>query len=442
MYVCNNCGYESNLKFILCPKCKQGFGQLKENENNKKIFSSKKEKEIYKNKKKIKKERKIFSIKELKEENQEERINTGFKELNKVFGNGIMKNSLNLIYGQPGIGKSTLLLEVINNISKQGYKSVYISGEETPLQIKKRYDRLELLENFSIDDETNLLQVMEDFKEYDFLIIDSIQTLYLPDAGEKGGISQIKACTNALMEFAKKENKTIILIGQVTKDNDMAGPKILEHMVDAVFEMKFYDNQELYRYIKSNKNRFGNVGEISIFKMDEKGMQEIENPSLLFIDNKIPKKGAAYSLLLDGNKPIFIEIQSLVVPAYNDKNYIQSLGINNKRLNQINAILLKYLNISAFATSHIYTQIRGGLKIKETETHTDLAVAASIISSAGELNIEPDFLFIGELGLTGEILPAKNEKKLIDLGQKFGFTKIISNSTGYKNIKDLYQIFY
>ena len=438
MYKCNNCEYENLTSFGLCPECKNGFGELIEKE--KKVFTSKKEKQIYNNKKHIK-TRQIKNIKDLKENNTEERIKTGFKELDKVLGNGIMKNSLNLIYGQPGIGKSTLLLEVINNVSKTNLKCAYISGEETPLQIKKRYDRLGLKENFSIDDETNLLQIQEDFKNYDFLIIDSIQTLYLPEAGEKGGISQIKACANSLVNFAKKSNKTIILIGQITKDFEMAGPKILEHMVDAVFEMKFYDSQEIYRYIKSNKNRFGNIGELSIFKMEENGMNEIENPSLLFIDNKISKKGAAYSILLDGNKPIFIEVQSLVVPSYNDKNYLQSLGINNKRLNQINAILLKYLNISTFATSNIYSQIRGGLKIKENDTHVDLAVAASIISSVGELSIQPDMLFIGELGLTGEILPAKNEKKLIEIGKKFGFKNIISNSTGYKNINNLYQIF-
>jgi len=438
-YRCNNCGYETFFKFGLCPECRHGIGEPVVEEEKKQIYKSKKEKEILKNRKYIKK-KKLVSIKEVEKNDNNRRIKTGFKELDKVFGNGIMENSINLIYGTPGIGKSTLILQIINNISKKGLKCVYISGEENPAQIKERYSRLGLNGEFYIEDETNLLQIEENYKEVDFLIIDSIQTVYLPEAGERGGISQIKACTNFLMDLAKKKNKTILLIGQITKDNEMAGPRILEHLVDAVFKMDFYDEQGIYRYIKSNKNRFGNIGEISIYEMTEKGMKEIENPSLLFINNKEEKIGAAYSLMLDGNKPIFIEIQTLVIPAMNDKNYLQSIGINPKRLMQINATLLKYLNIETYL-NHIFTSIRGGIKLKDKDTHIDLAIAASIISSMSSLKVKPNYLFIGEIGLTGEIIPAKNEKKLVEIGKKFGFDKIISYTTGYKKINNIYSIF-
>ena len=416
IYVCPKCGYKSLSKFILCPECKKGIMEEQIEETKEKFVSSKKEKEIIKNKKNIKK-RKLTRIKDV-EINKEERYKlNSFKELNKVFGNGIMKNSLNLLYGQPGIGKSTLLLQLIDDLSKNtNIKCAYISGEETKEQIKRRYNRLKLNSEFIVDNETNLLQIIEDYEDFDFLIIDSIQTLYLPEAGEKGGVAQIKACTNFLMDFAKNKNKTIILIGQITKDMNMAGPKVLEHMVDAVFEMKFYDKQEVYRYIKSNKNRFGEVGEITIFKMEENGLKEISNPSLLFINNNSKSVGKSFSLILDGKKPIFLEIQSLVIDSYNDKNYIQSLGINQKRLNQINAILIKNLLLKTFST-HIYTQISGGLKVKETDTHIDLAIAASLISSSEEIVLPNNLLFLGEISLTGEIVNVNNEEKYIEIAK-------------------------
>jgi len=439
MYVCKNCGYETKKWMGKCPKCKEWDTfeekeniqyQLKQNSNKKKKLN---------NQIKIKK-RELSSIKSIEIGNEERFYLKNLKETNKIFGDGIMKNSLTLLSGEPGIGKSTLLLQIIDDLANQGYKCCYISAEENKSQIKQRYDRLNLTSDFKLDTTENLLEIIENTKNKDFLIIDSIQRIYIEGLGEIGGPSQIRNCTVELMNYAKNFNKTIILIGQITKDNTIAGPKILEHMVDTVLFFENFDEQGLYRYIRTQKNRFGQPGEITIYEMTEKGLVEISNPALLFIDKNIDKnkQNAAISIILENNKPIFVEIQALTIKSASEKQFIQSIGIENKRIFQISAILQKHLQIP-LSINNILISVKYGIKIKET--YIDLAVAGSILSSYYNKPVY-NYIFIGELGLTGEIIPAKNEKKLINEVKKLlPEQKIIANSTGFKNIKDLKELF-
>lgn len=438
MYVCKNCGYETKKWMGKCPRCHEWDSfeeqkleyQLKQN--------SDKKKKINNNINIIKKE--LTSIKKVSIGNEERLFLKDLKETNKIFGGGIMKNSLTLLSGEPGIGKSTLLLQIINDLSNQGLKCCYISAEENKAQIKQRYDRLKLNADFKLDTSENLLEIIASTKDMDFLIIDSIQRIYIEGLGEIGGPAQIKNCTVELMNYAKNFNKTIILVGQITKDNTIAGPKILEHMVDTVLFFENFDEQGIYRYIRTQKNRFGQPGEITIYEMSEKGLNEISNPALLFIDNEIDtnKQNASISIILENNKPIFVEIQALTIKSASEKQFIQSIGIENKRIFQISAILQKHLQIP-LSIHNILISVKYGIKIKET--YIDLAVAASILSSYYNKPVY-NYIFIGELGLTGEIIPAKNEKKLINEIQKLlPNQKIISYSTGFKNIKDLKGLF-
>lgn len=452
IYVCSNdeCDYQKSISFGLCPKCKNGFGTAQKLEKNiikKSIKPSTIGSVATSNKEYIKNKEKS-TLQELKKMKNisGKRIDTGFHELNLLFGGsekniGITKDSLTLISGAPGIGKSTLLAQIIDYISiHEGLKCAYISAEENKEQIKNRALRLNLKSDIVIENESNLLQILVDFEDYDFLIIDSIQTMYIEENGEIGGVSQVKKCTMALLNYAKISNKTIIIVGQVNKDDTISGPKMLEHMVDTVIYFDNYDEQGLYRYTKSIKNRFGQVGEISIFEMKENGLKEISNPSLLFInkdqDNE-HKIGSTISIVIDGKKPLFVETQALLVDTNAEKTITQSIGFDNKRIFQILAIISKYLGESVYS-KNVFLATTGGIKIKDT--HTDLSIAASILSSVKN-KILNKYIFIGELGLSGEIFLAPNEKELIKQAKKFGFNKIICKTEGYNHIKDLIPLY-
>ena len=446
-YVCEDekCGNISNIELGICPKCKSSLLVKEEITNNSvvsKVVSNSSKKNQEQLKKEYIKRGSKQKLSDIKDNEKEDRFKTSYEELNKVFGGengntGITKNSLTLISGMPGIGKSTLLLTIQDDMASLGLKTAYISAEESSLQIKKRARRLKVKNDIVVENEHNLLQILTDYEDYDFLIIDSIQMMMIEGAGDPGGIAQVKACVMALMHYSKTLNKTIIIVGQVTKDDKIAGPRVLEHMVDTVIEFDFYDDQKLYRYTRTIKNRFGQDGLIGIFSMGSTGLIEITNPSLLFINNREKKIGASISMIFESNKPIFVETQALIASTSAEKTITQSIGYDLKRIYQILAIIQIHLKESTYQ-KNIFIATTGRLKIKET--HSDLSIAAALMSSIKEKPIN-DYVFLGEIGLTGEIIKAPNEEELIKQSKKYGFDKVICNTNNYTNISDIIKLF-
>jgi DNA repair protein RadA/Sms len=448
VFKCLECGNTSNKYFGVCPKCKSSNVDEVENIEKENAFSNNKSMNTKTNIV-LRKNNEITTSK-----NDQEYLITSFDEFNKLMGgekigsgkekvgNGIVKNSLTLIAGEPGIGKSTLLLQIIDDLQKGGSKSAYISNEESEEQIRSRAIRLGCESDFIIKNENNIQNIVSDvFLDFDFLIIDSIQTISDGEGSSVGGVKSIRENTILLMEFAKKYKKTIFIIGQITKSDDIAGPKVLEHMVDAVLFFEFFDDQKIYRYIQPQKNRNANIQTNVIFEMTAKGLVEIKNPSLLFIDtnskNNSEKYGSALTILYEANKPIFVEIQSLLIKSNSEKTITQSIGIDQRRIFQISAIISKYLGVKMYQ-NNIFVNILGGLIIKNT--YIDLCVIASILSSNFSKPIN-SYVFIGEVGLTGEIRKAPNAKLLIEESKKYGFENVIAYETGYTHIKDILNLF-
>lgn len=454
LYCCSNeeCEYEKSMKFGLCPECKTGFGTAKEEEQTniqKIVMNDKKDKKNNDalNKTYVKKE--ITKAKDIDKNdlNVVKRIQSGMNAFDELLGGsegnyGIFPESLVLIGGRPGIGKSTILTQVIEYIQENQtksdgsrYKCAYISAEESKTQIVNRADRLKCKKNWEIDCENNIYQIMTDFADADFLIIDSINMMYIEGRGQVGHVSQIKECTITLMNWAKHFNKTIFLIGQVNGEGDIAGPQVLEHMVDTVIFFDNYDKNAIYRMMRSFKNRNGEANEIRIFEMTGLGLKEISNPSLIFINEDEEKIGASLSIITEGKIPIFVETQSLLATTSADKTLTQSIGYDTKRIYQLTAIMQKHLKENTFK-KNIFVSLTGGIKVKQT--YLDLAVVAAMISSLKEVSF-PNYVFIGELGLTGEIIKAPYESELIKQSKKYGFEKVISNTTGYKHISEVFE---
>lgn len=438
-WICSNCGYTSSKFFGLCTSCKIGVGEEKQIKNETIILKGKEVKTSsvsHSNKKSM-------SIKDVDISNSY-RLDTGFKQFNTVLGGkqgnqGLMPDSVNVFYGRPGIGKSTLLMQMINNLSKQNIKCFYVSAEENPEQLKERYNRLGLTEDFEVTDEYHTLEIKKMSQDCDFLIIDSINTLFLPDTGVMGGVAQINANVMLLMKYAKEEHKTIVIIGHVTKDGTITGSNFFKHMVDAVFEFSDMEEDGIYRIIGSSKNRFGTTDETAIMKMTSTGLEEVDDPSFIFINDDTDSYGNATSMIMQGNRPIFIDVESLVTSSNSEKKIYNVVGFDSKKYMQILAIITKYLDIFIYE-KNTFTNIAGGLKLKN-EPQIDLAVIGSILSSEKELNIN-GYIFIGEVSLNGSIRKHKMEDNFISHCKKMNIDKkIISHSTGYTHIKDILKIF-
>jgi DNA repair protein RadA/Sms len=446
VYTCPNedCDAEPTTKFTyLCRKCKTPVEE-KEVENLViKGKTSKKSLTSYPSKSK--------KISEIDSENAN-RIDTGIKQINIVFGknsknnsSGLAQGSVNLLSGHPGVGKSTLLLSIINNIAnkfvKEGKNCIYISGEESESQIKDRHERLCLTADYNIISETNYEKIKSDIEDNDFIIIDSINTIYIDGVGTIGGISQINEVTTNLIEVVKKSNKTLLMIAQINKSGDMAGPQRLAHMVDGVFFFDDFDDSGIFKIITCEKNRFGKVNETAIFEMTEKGMVEIADPSMIFIDEN-GSIGTALSLIFKGNRPIIIEIESLVAKTESEKTITTAVGLDQKKIFQIVAICSKFLKISMYQ-KNIFSNVVGGLNLTKgkPQTQIDLAILASILSSDKEVNIN-QYIFIGEVSLSGSIRKVPQENVLIEhIEMLFKNKTIISNTTGYKHVTDLVKLF-
>jgi len=350
------------------------------------------------------------------------RLKTNIEELDRVLGGGIVSGSVILLGGDPGIGKSTLALQIAQKISN----TLYVSGEESANQIKIRADRLNLdLGKLNFLPQTNIEKIISTTLSIkpNLLIIDSIQTVSTDEApGGTGTIGQITACAAKLIALAKTQNISIIIIGHVTKDGLVAGPKTLEHLVDAVLYLE-NDNQNYYKILRGTKNRFGSTGEIGIFEMGSMGLIEVKNPTEVFVGEKPSlHPGQAMSAIIEGSRPFLVEIQALVSKTVFGYPQRKSSGYDLNRLQMIIAVITKIAKLN-LSNQDIYLNVAGGVKTKDTAV--DLAVALSIISAFLEIVINPKYLIIGEVGLSGEIRNVPQIDKRINEGQKLKFEKII-----------------
>jgi len=354
------------------------------------------------------------------------RLKTNIEEMDRVIGGGFVSGSVTLIGGDPGIGKSTLLLQIVGNLSKMDENCLYISGEESISQIKMRADRLGIqdkrIQFASVTNAADIATTMNVMKKRCVLVIDSIQTMYLPQVDSSPGtVSQVRASTNELIIAAKKSNSILILIGHVTKDGSIAGPRILEHMVDTVLYFEG-ENHFQYRILRSIKNRFGPTNEIGVFEMLSNGLKQIVNPSELFLsDRQKNVSGSAIFAGLEGTRPILIEVQALVTPSTLPSPRRTIVGWDIARLSMLSAVLESRCKIH-LSNMDIFLNIAGGIKIYEPAA--DLAVAAAIISSVKNIPLSFSSVYFGEVGLSGEIRKIPQPELRIKEAYKLGFDTI------------------
>ncbi len=365
---------------------------------------------------------------------QEIRMDSYDGELNRVLGGGIVPGSLILLGGEPGIGKSTLLLQISLRLP---YKTLYVSGEESQKQIKMRAERIESkTDNCYVLTETktqNIFRSITDIRP-DIVIIDSIQTLHTDYIeSSPGSISQIRECTAELIKFAKETNIPVVLIGHITKDGTIAGPKILEHMVDTVLQFEG-DRNHVYRILRSLKNRFGSTAELGIYEMQGSGLREVSNPSEILISHRGEElSGTAIACTLEGMRPLMIEIQALVSTAVYGTPQRSTTGYNAKRLNMILAVLEKRAGFR-LGTKDVFLNITGGITVDDPAI--DLAVVAAILSSNEDIPIGEGYCFAGEVGLSGEIRPVNRVDQRIQEAEKLGFTTIFVSKYNKISLKN------
>ncbi len=355
------------------------------------------------------------------------RYTSGYGELDRVLGGGILPGSYVLIGGDPGIGKSTLMLQMAEKIAQQDKTVLYVAGEESPYQIKMRADRLGLIsENMLILPETNIDLIVEQIRALQpaAVVIDSIQSVYSPElGGTPGSMAQIRDCAGILMDVAKTLNITIFLVGHVTKEGAVSGPKLLEHTVDAVlyFEGDKYRNLRILRTVK---NRFGSTQEIGVFEIQHDGLQEVANPSQLFLSTNSYQNhpGSVIVASLEGSRPILVELQALVGQSTYPSPRRVANGVEHNRLNQIVAVLERRVGLD-FSHQDIYVNVVGGLKIDEPAA--DLGIALAIITSHRNISMLPGTVVSGEIGLTGEVRPISQAEKRIRESERIGFSRMI-----------------
>ncbi len=354
-------------------------------------------------------------------------------EFNRVLGGGMVPGSLVLIGGEPGIGKSTLALQVALNTDQ---KTLYVSGEESPQQIKLRADRLGGGNgNCQVLAETSLQAIITQVEQLipQLLIIDSIQTLYSEGIeSAPGSISQVRDCAAQLLRVAKTMHMPVVLIGHITKDGSIAGPKVLEHIVDTVLQFEG-DTHHLYRILRSIKNRFGSTAEIGVYEMTGEGLKEILNPSELLINQQpADLSGSAIAANVEGNRPLLIEVQSLVSSAVYGTPQRTSTGFDTRRLSMLLAVLEKRASFK-LASKDVYLNIAGGLRVDDPAI--DLAVVAAILSSTVDIPVDPDICFAGELGLSGEIRPVTRIEQRLGEADKLGMKRILMPGFNRKSVE-------
>lgn len=415
-FFCQNCGAQHSKWMGKCPQCNQ-WNTIVEEIIQKEVAQAWDSSQSSVNKKS-----KPFRVSEIIT-NKESRFETKNEELDRVLGGGIVPGSLILLGGEPGIGKSTLMLQIALSVSH--LKTLYVSGEESLNQIKMRSERIDIInENLFILAETKTQSIFSQIKTLNpqLLIIDSIQTLQTEMIeSSPGSVSQIRECTSELLRYAKESSTPVILIGHITKDGNLAGPKILEHMVDVVLQFEG-DRNHLFRILRAHKNRFGSTQELGIYEMHGSGLREVKNPSELLISQRDEElSGNAIAATLEGARPMMIEIQALVSSAVYGTPQRSTTGYDIKRLNMLLAVLEKRAGFR-LAAKDVFLNITGGIKVDDPAI--DLAVVASILSSNEDISISNKVCFAAEVGLAGEIRPVNRIEQRITEAEKLGFEVI------------------
>ena len=415
-YFCQNCGHEASKWLGRCPSCNEWNTFIEEV-----ITKTKNEVSAFtKSSKRKGKPQPIHKI----ETKVEQRITLKDAELNRVLGNGLVPGSLILFGGEPGIGKSTLLLQMA--MIEKDKKILYVSGEESEHQVKMRAERIaDLNENCYLFTETSMEHIFTHAENLlpDIVVIDSIQTIHSENIeSSPGSISQIRECTAQLLRFAKQTETPVFLIGHITKEGSLAGPKVLEHMVDAVLQFEG-DRNHVYRLLRTIKNRFGSTNELGIYEMLGNGLRQVENPSEILISESTEKhSGTAIAATLEGLRPMLIEIQALVSSAVYGTPQRSATGFDLRRLNMLLAVMEKRCGFK-LAAKDVFLNIAGGIKVNDPAI--DLAVVASILSSNADIAIEKNICLSAEVGLSGELRPVNRIDQRISEAEKLGFEKIV-----------------
>lgn len=429
VFFCKECGYESPKWMGQCPGCHQWNTMTEE-----KISSA------AGNSRSMKDSglpgQKITGLFEVSME-EEDRISSGIPELDRVLGGGIVRGSLTLVGGDPGIGKSTLLLQICRYLANQGKKVIYVSGEESLKQIKMRAQRLGGFEkNVYLLCETDINSAAEAVKNEkpDMVVVDSVQTMYSEEVtSAAGSVSQVREVTSVLMQLAKVCGIAVFLVGHVTKEGVVAGPKTLEHMVDTVLYFEG-DQNAVYRILRGVKNRFGSTNEIGVFEMKEQGLMEVTNPSQVMLDGRpTDASGSVVVCSMEGTRPLLIEIQALISPTSFNMPRRTTVGIDFNRVNLLLAVLEKKAGMQ-LGGCDAYVNLAGGLRLGEPAI--DLGIVCAIISSYRNLPVHERTLIFGEVGLTGEIRGVGHVEQRIMEGIKMGFTRCIMPKTNADNLSE------
>ena len=420
-YVCSNCGYESLRWLGKCPECEEW------NSFSEEILETRPRKAAP-----VSRKITVPKINEITA-GEEERIKTGINEFDRVLGGGLMPGSVILLGGDPGIGKSTLAMQAASQIND---KVLYVTGEESAKQIKLRADRLKIKsDEFYVLPETDMNTIIAAVNNSKpaVVIIDSIQTMYRSEfENSPGTVTQIRESTSLLMDEAKRKHFCVIIIGNVTKEGFIAGPKVLEHIVDAVIQFEG-ESHHSFRILRAQKNRFGSTNEIGIFEMHEEGLVEVKNPSELFLSERGTKiSGSVVTASIEGTRPLLLEVQALVTPSNYGNPQRVATGFDYRRLSILLAVLEKRGGYRLSA-NNVFLNMAGGVKIDEPAV--DLAVCCSIASSLLDKPVDNSIVVIGEVGLGGEIRSVGNIEKRIAEAEKLGFKKIIIPENNLKSIK-------
>ena len=416
IFVCQSCGSVHNKWAGRCDSCGE-WNTLVEESADQTTKSSQRRRKT-----------RSMEFKDLGGEDKDvPRLRTSISELDRVTGGGLVPGSAILVGGDPGIGKSTLLLQTTGKLAASGLKTAYISGEESVGQVRRRAKRLGVSEDpVSLAAETSLSTIIDGLAELkpDVVIIDSIQTLWSDQlSAAPGTVAQVRACAQELTRYAKKRGACMILVGHVTKDGQIAGPRVVEHMVDAVLYFEG-DRAHQFRILRAHKNRFGPTDEIGVFEMKESGLAQVPNPSALFLDGRQEaSSGAAVFAGLEGTRPVLTEIQALVAPAAFGTPRRSVTGWDNSRLAMVLAVLETRCGVS-FAGKDVYLNVAGGLRINEPAA--DLAVAAAIASSAFDVPLPADSVVFGEISLSGDVRPVGRSDARLKEAAKLGFHRAIA----------------